>query len=51
MPAKVRKRGNKWEVFNPESGKVYGSHKNRASALSQMRALYANVPDMKKDKK
>lgn len=51
MPAKIKKQGNKWIVWNPESGKIYGTHKNRPSALSQLRALYANVPEMSEGKK
>ena len=51
MPAKVRKVGKQWQCFNPDSGKVYGTHPNRASAMQQMQALYANVPDMKDEDK
>ena len=50
MPAKIRKVGKKWECYNPDSGKVYGTHPNRASAIQQMQALYANVPEMKEEK-
>ena len=51
MPAKVRKQGGKWQCYNPDDGKVYGTHKTRQEAMAQMKALYANVPDMKEGKK
>jgi hypothetical protein len=46
MPAKIRKVGRKFQVYNSDSGKVYGTHPNRASAMQQLQALYANVKDM-----
>ena len=51
MPAKIRKQGKKYQVYNTDTGKVYGTHKSRAAALAQLRALYANVPDMKEKNK
>lgn len=48
MPAKIRKQGKKFQVYNTETGKVYGTHSTKQSALKQLKALYANVPDMKK---
>jgi len=36
-------------VFNKETGKVHGCHENEASAKSQLRALYASVPDASKE--
>jgi len=50
MPAEIRKQGKRWQVYNPDTNEVYGTHPNRSAALKQLRALYANVPDMK-DKK
>jgi len=50
MPAKIRKQGKRWQVYNPDTNKVYGTHPSRAAALEQLRALHTNVPDMK-DKK
>lgn len=44
MPYKVRKSGDKWETYNPESGKVYGTHEAKKEAEAQQRALYANAP-------
>jgi hypothetical protein len=35
MPYKVRKTGEKWETYNPETGKVYGEHSTRRQALIQ----------------
>ena len=50
MPAAIRKVKNKYEVYNPDTGHVYGTHPNRASAIQQLRALYANIKDMKEKK-
>lgn len=43
MPYKKRKKGDKWEVYNPDTGKVYGTHDTEAQADAQIRALYANA--------
>jgi len=43
MPYEIRKSGSYWEVYNPETGRVYGKHKTRAEAEAQRRALYANA--------
>lgn len=51
MPYAVRKRGNKWVVVNKETGKVKGTHDSRESAMRQLRALYANVPDARRKRK
>ena len=48
MPAQIRKVKGKWEVYNPDSGKVYGTHPSKKAATEQLRALYANIPDMGK---
>ena len=47
MPWQVVKRtGPKpWKVVKEGDGKVVGNHSSRASALSQLRALYANVKE------
>ena len=50
MPVQIRKVNNKYEVYDPRTNKIYGTHPNRASAIQQMQALYANVPDMKEEK-
>lgn len=47
----MRERAGKIEVINPLSGDVKGTHKNKRQALAQMRALYANVPDARMQKK
>lgn len=49
MPYKVRKSGEKWETYNPETGKVYGEHPTRGQALAQQAALYKNAPPEKED--
>lgn len=41
MPWKVKKQGRKYVVVDT-AGKVYGTHTTEASALAQLRALYAN---------
>ena len=43
MPYKVRKKGDKWEVYNPDTGKVYGTHDTKEDAEAQVKALYANA--------
>lgn len=44
MPYKIRKSGDKWEVYNPDTGKVYGTHDSKEAAEKQVKALYANAP-------
>lgn len=48
MPYEIRKDGEYWEVYNPETGRVYGRHKSKSDAEAQVRALYANA-DPKKE--
>lgn len=48
MPYEVRKSGEYWEVYNPETGRVYGKHKSKEEAEAHKRALYANA-DPKKE--
>lgn len=48
MPYAIRKRGSKFVVVSQDSGRVLGTHPSKAKAESQLRALYANVPDAKK---
>lgn len=43
MPYEIRKSGEYWEVYNPDTGRVYGKHKTREEALAHQRALYANA--------
>lgn len=43
MPYKIRKKGDQWEVYNPDTGKVYGTHDTKAEADDQLAALYANA--------
>lgn len=50
MPYAIRRRGSKWITYNPESGKVYGTHGSRSQAEAQRRALYANAPPSEEEK-
>jgi hypothetical protein len=44
MPYEVRKtKGGDYEVYNPETGKVYGTHPTKGDAEDQRDALYANT--------
>lgn len=49
MPFGKRKRGNKIEVYNKDTGEAKGSHDSDADADKQLAALHANDAD--KDKK
>lgn len=51
MPYKVEKRNDKWVVFNPDTGKVYGTHDSKADAEAQRKALYANASPEDETKK
>ncbi len=44
MPYAVRKKGSKWQTYNPVSGRVYGTHDSKEKAEAQKGALYANAP-------
>ena len=50
MPYNIRKKGDKWEVYNPDTGKVYGTHDTRKAAEDQQKALYVNAPPDKEVK-
>lgn len=45
MPFIIVKKGNKYIVKTKGTGKVHGTHDSKESAMKQMRALYANVPE------
>lgn len=49
MPFAIRKQGNKFAVVNSETGDTKGTFDSEAEAKKQMAALYANVPDARKD--
>src|SRR5215212_2940821 len=49
MPFGKRKRGNKIEVYNKDTGQTKGTHDDEAGADKQLAALHANDAD--KDKK
>ena len=51
MPYKIRKSGDKWEVYNPDTGKVYGIHDTKEEAEAQVKALYAQAPPEDESKK
>lgn len=51
MPYKVGKRGNKWVVYNPDTGKVYGKHDSKPEADDQKKALWVNSPPSKEHRK
>jgi hypothetical protein len=48
MPYSIRHEGNKYEVVVTATGRVVGTHPNKAQAQAQLGALYTNVPDVKK---
>lgn len=50
MPYNVKKKGNKWIVYNPDTGKIYGTHPTRKDAEAQQKALYVNAPPSKEGK-
>jgi len=49
MPYKAMKRGEKWVVIAKDTGKVVGTHDGQDKAEAQVKALYANVSDAKKE--
>ena len=50
MPYSKKKVDDKWQVFNKDSDKVYGTHDSEYEADAQLAALYANANDtVKKD--
>lgn len=49
MPYGTRKRGDKYQTINTKTGRVFGTHPTKEKAMAQVKALYANVPDAKKE--
>lgn len=47
MPFKIVSRGNKYAVVTTATGKVHGVFPHRSMAEAQLRALYANVKDVR----
>lgn len=43
MPYGMRKKGSKTQVYNKESGKVYGSHSSKEKAKKQLAALHIHT--------
>jgi len=50
MPYHIEREGNKFKVVVDATGKVVGTHPSKAQAQAQLGALYANVPDVKKER-
>ena len=48
MPYHIERSGSQYAVVD-DNGKTVGTHPTKAKATSQVRALYANVPDATKD--
>lgn len=45
MPFGIKKSGYEWEVYNKETGKVYGKHKTKKKAIRQLRAIKMNYKE------
>lgn len=41
MPYRIEQKGEKWCVYNSDTGDKKGEHDSRMQAMKQMRALYA----------
>ena len=50
-PWDKRKIGNKWEVYNTDTGESKGFSSSEKKANQHLAALYVNVPDSDKLKK
>lgn len=50
MPYRIEKKGEKWCVYNSDTGDKKGEHDSRMQAMKQMRALYAAEGDGSKKK-
>src|SRR5512143_3222255 len=48
MPYHIASAPGKFEVVD-DAGKVVGTHPTRTQAVAQLQALYANVPEAKKE--
>ena len=48
MPYHIERSGSQYAVVD-DKGKTVGTHPTKSKAASQVRALYANVPDATKD--
>lgn len=47
MPFGIKKSGTEWEVYNKDTGKVYGKHKTKKKAIKQLRAIKMNYDESK----
>jgi len=50
MPYHIEREGNKYKVVVDATGKVVGTYPSKVQAQAQLGALYANVPDVKKER-
>ncbi len=41
MPYRIEEKGEKWCVYNSDTGEKKGEHDSRMQAMKQMKALYA----------
>ena len=51
MPYKCypMKQGQKFQLRNEDTGKVHGTHPTLQKCMSQMKAIYANLPEKEKE--
>ena len=45
MPFGIRSSGDKWQVYNKNTGRVLGTHDSMPKAQMQLKAVHANVPE------
>lgn len=45
MPFGIKKVGSEWEVYNKDTGKVYGKHKTKKKAIRQLKAIKMNYDE------
>jgi len=51
MPYEIRKKGNKFHVYNKETGEDKGASDSREKAIAHMRLMYGVEHGMKPRKK
>ncbi len=51
MPFDIRRKGDKWEVYNTDTGESKGESDTEDKAKAHMAALYANLPKNEKAEK
>lgn len=45
LPFGIKSSGEKWVVYNKDTGRVLGTHESMAGAQKQLKAVHANVPE------